>query len=325
MKAIIVEAHDRPPLLREIVEPRPGPGEISISVEACGLNFADLLLAKGEYQEHPSLPCALGLEVAGTVVGLGPGISRVRIGDRVASHLGHGGLAEIAIASEDRCVAIPKGVSAVDAAATLIAHGTSHLALTRRANLQPGETLLVSGAAGGVGLSAVELGAAMGANVIAVARGADKLEAARQAGAHHMIDGEDPDLVDRIRDLGGADVIYDPVGGPLFKAAIRCCRPEARYLTIGFAGGLPEVQANHLLVKNISLIGFYWGSYWTFAPDALRQSLSNVFALLEQGQIKPHVSHVLPLERATEGLEMIRSRNSTGKVVITPAIGMTTA
>ena len=201
----------------------------------------------------------------------------------------------------------------------MVAYGTSHLVLKRRANLQPGETLLVLGAAGGVGLTAVEIGKAMGARVIAVARGEDKLAVAKAAGADHLIDSGREDIKAAVKALGGADVVYDPVGGDSFKAALGACNREARVIVIGFASGdIPQIPANILLVKNITVIGFYWGGYLTFNAKALTDSLAELMELHAEGRLKPHVSHILPLERAGEALELMRNRTSTGKVVVTP-------
>lgn len=318
MRAFVVESFDQPPAIRQVPAPVPAEGEVLIEVEACGLNFADLLMARGEYQERPSLPLTLGMEPAGRIIETGGGAGAPQAGERVVAFAGHGGLAERAVLPAERCVRLPADMTSVEAAAFPIAYGTSHVALQRRANLQPGETLLVLGAAGGVGLTAVELGSLMGARVIAAARGSEKLDIARKAGAEHLIDTEADDLTEAVRDLGGADVVYDPVGGPLFKAALRACRPEARYLTIGFAGGLPEVRANHLLVKNVSLIGHYWGGYMAFRPDVVRDSLAQLLDWYAAGRLKPHVSHVLSLDEAARGLELIATRASTGKVVVTP-------
>ena len=180
-------------------------------------------------------------------------------------------------------------------------------------------TALVTGAAGGVGLTAVEIGKLMGATVIACARGADKLKVAKQAGADHLIDAKTQDIRAVVKSLGGADVVYDAVGGAQWQAAFRACNPEARLLPIGFASGeVPQIPANHLLVKNLSVLGVYWGGYLKFNPKALTDSLKTLLEWYAQGRLKPHVSHVLPLDRAAEGLELLRSRKSTGKVVITP-------
>jgi NADPH2:quinone reductase len=204
------------------------------------------------------------------------------------------------------------------AAGFQIAYGTSHLALSRRAALRPGETLLVLGAGGGVGLTAVEIGHLMGARVIAVARGEAKLDAARRAGADVLLDSEGTDIRAAVRAEGGADVVYDAVGGPQFRDAFGATNPEGRILLIGFASGsVPEIAANHLLVKNISVIGHYWGGYLKFRPEALAESLATLLGWYEEARLHPQVSHVLPLERAAEGFELIRSRQATGKVVIT--------
>jgi NADPH2:quinone reductase len=198
-----------------------------------------------------------------------------------------------------------------------VAYGTSHVALDHKAHLQAGETLLVLGAAGGVGLTAVEIGKLMGARVIAAARGAEKLEVAEAAGADHLIDTGTEDLREAVRALDGADVVYDPVGGAQFTAALRACNPEARLIVIGFASGeVPQIKANHLLVKNVSVIGHYWGGYMAFRPEVVTGSLKTLFGWYGDGRLTPHVSHVLPLAEAAAGLELLRSRKSTGKVVI---------
>lgn len=298
--------------------PMPGPGEIRVDIRACGLNFADLLMQKGTYQDTPAAPFTLGLEVAGIVNSVGPQVDGFAVGDRIAVYSGQGGLAEQGVFSADRAVKLPDMMSFEHAAAFLIAYGTSHMALDHRARLQPGETLLVTGAAGGVGLTAVEIGKLMGARVIAHARGADKLEIARQAGADILIDASE-DLRARLLELGGVDVVYDAIGGEVFKAAFRATNPEGRLLPIGFAGGdVPQIPANHLLVKNLTVIGFYIGGYLKFRPEVMRQSFETLFRWYQEGKLKPHVSHVLPLDRVEEGMELLRSRASTGKVVITP-------
>ena len=320
MKAFRVVQSGQPPTLCDIDRPEPGPGRIRVRIAACGLNFADLLMIKGQYQDTPEVPFTLGMEVSGTVDALGPGVAGPAVGTRVAVFSGQGGLAEYGVFDAGRAVAIPDTMPFTDAAGFIVAYGTSHLALTHRAALQPGERLLVLGAAGGVGLTAVELGAVMGAEVIAVARGAAKLDVARAAGATHLIDSETGDLRASLKALGGADVVYDAVGGPAFDAALRATRPEGRILTIGFASGIvPQIPANLLLVKNISVMGVYWGGYLRFAPDVLTASLAEVMALYAAGRIHPHISATFPLPRAAEALELLRSRASTGKVVVTIA------
>jgi NADPH2:quinone reductase len=306
------------PRLGDIGTPSPGPGEIRVRIMACGLNFADLLMIKGQYQDTPAPPFTLGMEVSGVVNALGDGVAAPAVGTRVAVFAGHGGLADYGVFDAARAVPIPDAMPFEQAAGFLVAYGTSHLALTHRAALKPGERLLVLGAAGGVGLTAVELGAMMGAEVIAVARGDAKLKVAHAAGAKHLIDSETSDLRAEVKALGGADVVYDAVGGAAFDAALRATRPEGRILTIGFASGtVPQIPANLLLVKNISVMGLYWGGYLRFAPDILTASLSELMALYSAGRIEPHVSATFPLARAGEALELLRSRSSTGKVVVT--------
>ena len=318
MRSIIVDHPGAEPRLADVPDPVPGPGTLGIRVRACGLNFADLLMIKGTYQEAPPYPLSPGLEVAGHVTAIGPGVVGWSIGQPVAAFCGHGGLAEHVAVPAARCIPLPEGMDMVTGAAFQIAYGTSHLALTDAAGLAPGETLVVTGAAGGVGLTAVEIGHRLGARVVAVARGAEKLAVARAAGAQHLIDSDTADLRAEVKALGGADVVYDAVGEPGFSQLLRATRPGGRVLAIGFAGGtVPQVPANLLLVKNLRVIGFYWGGYLRFAPERLTASLSELVGWFAAGALKPHVGAVLPLDRAVEGLELLRSRRAIGKVVIT--------
>ncbi|WP_127112670.1 NADPH:quinone oxidoreductase family protein [Shimia sediminis] len=318
MRAFQVTSHDTPAQVTDLPVPAPEQGEIRLATKACGLNFADLLMQKGTYQETPPLPFVCGMEVAGVVDALGPDTDGPAVGTRVAVFGGQGGLAEYGCFDARRAVPIPDSMSFEEAAAFLIAYGTSHVALDYRARLQPGETLLVLGAAGGVGLTAVEIGKVMGATVIACARDADKLEVAKQAGADHLIDATTADIRAEVKALGGADVVYDPVGGDQFKAAFRACNPEARLLPIGFASGdVPQIPANHLLVKNLTVMGLYWGGYLAFKPEVITNSLKTLFDWHGEGRITPHISHSLPLEQAAEAMELLRSRKSTGKVIVT--------
>ena len=323
MRAFQVTAFDAPPTVVDLPDPHPKAGEVALRIKACGVNFADMLMAKGKYQDTPPLPFTLGMEVCGTVIAQGDGVTTPAIGTRVSVFGGQGGMAEIGIFPAALCRPVPGAMPDAVAAGFQVAYGTSHLALTRRGRLKARETLLVLGAAGGVGLTAVEIGKAMGATVVAVARGADKLAVAHAAGADHLIDSEVGDLKAQIKALaaqiGGIDVVYDPVGGDAFKAALSACNKEARVIVIGFASGdIPQIPANILLVKNIDVIGFYWGGYLTFHPEALTESLAELMEMYAAGRLKPHISDVLPLDRAQEGLDLISSRASTGKVVITP-------
>ncbi len=304
-------------ILDEVGMPEPGPGQVLLKVRACGVNFADTLIVRGRYQEKPPLPFAPGMEVCGTVEALGEGVMAPARGTRVAASCGQGGFADHALASAAACVAVPDTMTDIQAAAFQVAYGTSHLALDYKARLQPGERLLVLGAAGGVGLTAVEIGKLMGAEVIAVARGAGRLAQAKAAGADHLIDSESQDIREAVLALGGADVVYDPVGGEQWKAAMRAANPEARLIPIGFASGeVPQIPANILLVKNLTVIGLYWGAYSRFRPEVLAGSFRTLIGWFEQGKIHPHVSNVVPLVEASRALELLESRQATGKVVV---------
>lgn len=292
--------------------------QIKIRIHACGLNFADLLMIRDKYQDMPPRPFTMGLEYAGIVDAIGDQVSKFQVGDRVAAFVGHGGLAQYAVIDQEDCIALSRDADLIAAAGTLITHGTSHLALTDRAGLVAGQTLLVLGAAGGVGLSAVAIGKALGARVIAVARGKDKCAIAQKAGADITFENDDPDLVQHLKALGGVDVVYDPVGGDLFKAALRGCKTGAQYLLIGFASGdLPDIPANILLVKNISMHGFYWGGVKKYDAATFQNSLSEVLDMVATGKVDANIHHVMPFDQTLEAFEMMRARQSTGKIVIT--------
>ena len=317
MRAMQITELGKPLEMRNGVMPKPSGDEVLVRTQTCGLNFGDLLVVKGTYQEKPTLPATIGMELCGVIEDVGPNVKGLSVGQRVAAYSGFGGLAEYITLPTKICVPIPDLMTSVDAAAFLVAYGTSHVGLDYKANLKRGERLLVLGASGGVGLTAVELGKLMGAEVIACARGADKLAVAKAMGADHLLDTEHVDLRSAVKALGGADVVYDPVGGDLFNAALRGCNPEARLLPLGFASGaVPQIPANILLVKNLTVLGFYWGGYMRVNPKVLTDSFAVLFEWYIQGKLKPHVSHLLPFEQANEGLELLRSRKATGKVVI---------
>ncbi len=318
MRAYVKSDADTPARLQVMDRPSPGPGQVELQISACGLNHADLLMLNGRYQDTPPLPFVPGMEVCGRVTNTGLGVSDIAIGTRVAAFVGHGGLAEHGVFDASRCVMVPQSMSDAEAAGFVIAYGTSHVALTHKVRLQPAERLLVLGAAGGVGLTAVEIGAALGAEVIACARGSERLAVAKAAGAQHLIDSDSAILRDQVKALGGADVVYDAVGGDLFTQALRATNPDGRILLIGFASGkIPEIKANHLLVKNISVHGLYWGGYLKTTPKIVTDSLSALFDLYRQGKLCPHISHILPLNDVEAGLDLLRTRRSTGKVVVT--------
>lgn len=325
MRAIVCRetaGHERL-TLEEIDEPTPGPGEVRLAVAAAGVNFADSLMVNGRYQERPSLPFVPGLEVAGRIDAVGDGVDDLAPGQRVLAMLDRGGFAAKAVARTADVVPLPDHLDDVTAAGFAIAYGTALGALDWRAALQPGETLLIHGAAGGVGLTAVEVGKAMGARVVATARGAERLAIARAHGADEVLDSERSDLVDALRGLvgrAGFDVVFDPVGGAVFDASLRTIAWSGRIVLVGFASGqVPQIPANILLVKNAAALGFYWGSYRRHDPSRLRQAFARLFAWHREGRLRPHVSDVLPLERTPDAIGLLLARKSTGKVVITTA------
>lgn len=301
--------------------PAPRPGEVRLAVAAAGVNFADTLMVAGKYQEKPAFPFAPGLEVAGRIEALGAGVDGLHVGQRVLALTDSGGFAELAKAKASDVFPLPETMDDATAAGFPITYGTGHGALVWRAALQAGETLLVNGAAGGVGLAAVEIGKAMGATVIASAGGPEKLAIAQAHGADHLIDSRAEDLRARVKEITdgqGADVIFDPVGGEVFEASMRAAAWSARLLIIGFAAGqVPQIPANILLVKNLSAIGLYWGSYRTHAPQRLALAFEELFAWFEAGKLKPLVSERFELERAPEALQRLLDRKATGKLVIT--------
>ncbi|MBT9244153.1 NADPH:quinone oxidoreductase family protein [Gemmobacter fulvus] len=317
MRAFQLSTLGQAPAFQDVTLPPPGPGEVRLAIAACGLNFADLLMVDGKYQEKPALPFTMGMELAGRITAVGAGVSGFAPGDRVAVFAGQGGLAAEGNFVANRCLKLPDGMDFRQAAAFQIAYGTSHLALDHKARLQPGETLFVSGAAGGVGLTAVEIGKRMGARVIASVRGPAKMTVATAAGADHVIDSDAPDLRGQLKALGGVDVVYDTIGGPGFLDALRATKPEGRLLAIGFAGGeVPQVPANLLLVKNLSVMGLYWGGYLAFRPEVLTASLATLAGWIAEGALTPHISHSFPLDQVAEAMACLRERRSTGKVIV---------
>jgi NADPH2:quinone reductase len=307
--------------LAELPAPPIVPGAVRVAVHAVGVNFADLLIVQGKYQEKPALPFSPGFEIAGVVSELGSGVAGLRVGERVFGIMDHGAYADEAVLPAARVFPIPDRMDFATAAGFPVAYGTSHGALDWRARLKPGETLLVLGAAGGVGLTAVEIGKAMGATVIAVAGTPAKLAVARHQGADHLVDYSREDLRGRIKEISGgrgADVIYDPVGGDAFDQCLRSIAWGGRIIVIGFASGrIPQIPANLLLVKNCDAIGFYWGSYRERNPALVRQSFETLLAWFEAGRLKPHISHRIDLADAGRAMAMLADRKATGKVVLT--------
>lgn len=323
MKAFICHELTGPATLRleEVPAPRPGSGQVRIRVRACGVNFADSLITRGQYQKQPQPPFSPGFEVSGEVLECGAAVDKIAVGDRVIAMTPHGGYAEQVVADVQRCVPMPTAMSWEHGAAFPVVFGTSHIGLWHRARLRAGETLVVHGASGGVGLTAVAIGKQLGATVIATANGSDKLEVAREHGADHLIDVGREEVRTRIKALTngrGADVVYDPVGGDLFTASLRSIAFEGRILVIGFAGGtVPQIPANHLLVKNVDVIGLNWPAYAELNPQVMTASFATLMEWYLAGAIKPHISATYPLGQAVDALNQVVTRQSTGKVVIT--------
>jgi NADPH2:quinone reductase len=308
-------------VLEEVPSPPLREGTVRIAIHAAGVNFADILLIAGQYQDKPPLPFTPGMEVGGVVSEVGPGVSRLKVGDRVLASVGRGGYAEEVVAEADIVHRIPDKMDFVTAAGFPVAYSTSHGAFAWRGRLKPGESVLVLGASGGVGLTAVEIAKAMGASVIAAAGGAEKLAVAKRAGADHLIDYSREDLRDRVKEITGGrgvDVVYDPVGGDAFDQSLRCIAWEGRLIVIGFAAGrIPAAPANLILVKNIDVIGFFWGSYRRYKPHLMGESYQQLFRWFDEGKLHPHVSHRLPLDKVGDALNLLKTRKSTGKVVLT--------
>jgi NADPH2:quinone reductase len=323
MRAVLCKQFGGPESLvvEEIAAPVLRPGTARVAVHAAGVNFGDTLMVAGTYQEKPPLPFTPGFEIGGQVLEVAPGVSTVKPGDRVMGTLSHGGYADEAVVPADDLTPIPDAMDFAVAAAFPVAYGTSHGALEWRARLLPGETLLVHGAAGGVGITAVEIGKAMGATVIATAGSAEKLAIARRHGADALIDYSREDVRERVRALTagrGVDVVYDPVGGDAFDASLRAIAWEGRIVVIGFAGGrVPQIPANLVLVKNCDIIGFYWGSYRKHKPALVRSSYQLLFRWFTAGKLAPHISERFDLADVAAAFAALRSRRSTGKVVLT--------
>jgi NADPH2:quinone reductase len=324
MKSILCRQWGSPDTLRlEEVARRPlAPGEARIRVNASGVNFADALMVAGQYQVKPEFPFTPGLEAAGEVIELGAEVRHLALGQRVLAVLRFGGgySEEIAI-DADAVVAIPEAMDFVTAAAFPVAYGTAHFALTHRGHLRRGETLLVLGAAGGVGLAAVEIGKELGARVIAAAGGPDKLAIAQEHGADELIDYRHESIRDRVRELTGglgADVVFDPVGGDAFDQALRAVNWEARMLVIGFAAGrIQAVPANLILVKNISVIGVVWGEQAARDPALVSRNLAELLRWWGKGRLKPLVAKTFPLVEAGTAMQALLSRRHAGKIVLT--------
>jgi len=306
----------------DVDEPVAGEDQVVVDVAACAVNFPDLLMIQDLYQFKPGLPFVPGSEVAGVIRSTGSGVTAFRAGDRVIGSATTGGLAERAVLPAGRLVGVPEGIGMDQAAGLIYAYGTAHHALRDRAAVQPGETLLVLGAAGGVGLAAVELGRLMGAKVIAAASSQEKLDLCRKRGADETINYATEDLKVRVRELtagAGADVVYDPVGGAYSEPAVRSTAWEGRYLVIGFAAGdIPRVPLNLPLLRGCSIVGVFWGAFVGRNPEGLKRTVAQLADWWQSGALAPHVFHRYPLEQAADAFTDLAERRVLGKVVVGP-------
>jgi NADPH2:quinone reductase len=315
-------------VLKELPDPKPGPGEVLLAVKACGVNYPDLLIIEDRYQFKPPRPFAPGGEVAGVVEAVGSGVAEVKPGDRVIGSVISGGMAEKLLLKADECIAMPAAMPFDQASALVLTYGTSIYALKDRARLQAGETLLVLGAAGGVGVSALELGKAYGARVIAAVSSEDKLAFARQHGADDgVVYPQGPfdkagakalaDIFKKACGEKGADVIYDPVGGDYSEAALRSIAWEGRFLVVGFPAGIAKLPLNLTLLKSCQVVGVFWGAFARRDPKANAVNIAELMQLYAKGVIKPVVSERFPLAKAGEAIARLGARKAMGKIVVT--------
>ena len=324
MKAIVCRSFGPPRSLElaEVPDPVAGPGEVVVKVAVAGLNFFDILIVAGRYQIKPPFPFSPGGELAGTVESVGPGVDEFKPGDRVMGYTNYNAARERVAVRTEKLVALPHDLDFERGAALTVTYGTAYYALQHRAALRAGETLAVLGATGGVGLAAVELGALMGARVIACASSADKLAFARAHGADEAVSYEHEDLRDALRRLGGPhgiDVVFDPVGGRFSEPAVRSLTFGGRHLVIGFAAGdIPRLPLNLVLLKSCAVIGVYWGSWVRSAGDEFRGAMAQLARWCAQGRLSCHVQHVYPLAQTADALEALAARKVMGKVLVRP-------
>ena len=323
VKAVLCKAFGPPESLvvEDVASPAPGPGEAVITVKAASVNFPDVLIIENKYQLKPPLPFSPGSELAGIVKAVGDGVTGFTPGDRVMAITGYGAFAEEVKTETRRMIAIPPGMDFAHAAAFGLTYATSEHALVDRGALKAGETLLVLGAAGGVGLAAIEIGKILGSRVIACASTDDKLLVCREHGADDTINYTTEDLRERIKMLthgAGVDVVYDPVGGPYTELALRSMAWRGRLLVVGFAAGdIPKIPLNLPLLKGLSIVGVYWGEWTRREPENFAEAMARLGAWYAEGKLKPHISATFPLERAADALTLMAQRKVTGKVVIT--------
>lgn len=321
MRAVLCEQLGAPLVVRDIPDPEPTPEQVRIRVQASGVNFPDTLIVEGKYQFKPDLPFSPGGEVAGIVDAVGDKVSGVAIGDRVIAFTVYGGFAEAVCVDYRAIVPMPESLGFEVAAGLVLAHGTTYHALVDRAQIKAGENLLVLGAAGGVGLAAVQIGVALGARVIAAASSDEKLETCRAHGASETINYSTEDLKERVKALTGgqgADVIYDPVGGDLAEAALRATAWEGRFLVIGFPAGIPSIPLNLVLLKGCQIMGVFWGQFAAREPKRNADNVAQLLRWVADGTIAPLVSQTFPLDEASLALDTLRERKAQGKLVLIP-------
>lgn len=306
-------------VIEEVSSPEAKGSGVKVRVGAAGLNFPDTLIIEGKYQLKPPMPFSPGGEMSGKVVAVGDKVTRFQPGDRVMGLTGYGAFAEEVVVAESNLLPVPESMSVEEAAAFTMVYGTSYHALKQRAALREGETLLVLGASGGVGLSAVELGKIMGARVIAAASSPEKLEVAREAGADELVNYSEEPLKDAVKKLArnGVDVVYDPVGGDFTEQALRCMGWQGRHLIVGFAAGeIPRIPANLPLLKGCAVVGVFWGNFTLREPDTSAQNMKELLALYERGRLHPRISKVYPFESYVEALNALTGRKAKGKIVL---------
>jgi NADPH2:quinone reductase len=326
MRAVVMDAFGRPEdaVLRDLPSPAPGPGEVLVRTRAAGVNYPDLLVMEGSYQHKPPLPFTPGKELAGEIAAVGEGVTRWTVGDRVMAQVEYGAFAEAVVAGAEQCFPLPAGMAFTDAAAMGLVYQTAWFALLDRGGFQPGETVLILGATGGVGLAAVQLVKALGGVALAGVSTMSKAEAARGAGADSVIDLSVENLRDGLRAQvhtatqgRGADVCIDPLGGDAFDAAMRALAWCGRMVVVGFATGrIPVIKANYLLVKNIAVSGLQWSDYRDRTPDRMAEAQAAIFRLHTEGKLSANVMQTFPLERMAEAVAVIRDRKVVGKVVL---------
>ena len=311
-----VESHK----VEEIEDPRAEAGQVVVDVKAAGVSFPDVLIVQGKYQFQPPFPFSPGGEIAGVISEIGEGVVDWKVGDRVIAMTGNGGIAEKVVAFEMTLMPLPETMDFKDGAAFPLNYGTTYHALKQRGQLQTGETLLVTGAGGGVGTTAIEIGKAMGARVIAAASTDEKLEIAKNLGADEVINYSDGELKEKVKALTdglGADVIYDPIGGDIFMQCMRCINWKGRVLVIGFASGpIPEVPTNLALLKGCSIVGVFWGRFTGAEPEENSQNFNELFALHAEGKLKPQITKSYSLDDTAVAISSLENRKATGKVVI---------